>query len=164
MWCVIGPQGENEEGPILRDIITWRESRTKAWGVCVRKPQTNCFDIEMLSASIDICCSRRFCFLLWIKSGTFLSCKFSFQYIFLLVCRRSWKQNTKAKLVRWSSAAAFHRLWNEIETSSSPNSSPLWNGGRKLLWENHNYIVQLWFRQKTMIAFYHGSTLRNQIS
>ena len=100
MWCVIGPQGENEEGPILRDILTWRESRTKARGVCVRKPQTNCFDIEMLSGSIDICCSRRSCFLLWIKSGTFLSCKFSFQYIFLLVCRRSWKQNTKAKLCR----------------------------------------------------------------
>lgn len=30
MRCVIGPQGENEEGPILRDILTWRESRTKA--------------------------------------------------------------------------------------------------------------------------------------
>lgn len=98
VWLVL--KVKNEEGPILRDILTWRESRTKARGVCVRKPQTNCLDIEMLSASIDICCSRRSCFLLWIKSGTFLSCKFSFQYIFLLVCRRSWKQNTKAKLGR----------------------------------------------------------------
>ena len=162
LWCVIGPQGENEEGPILRDILTWRESRTKARGVCVRKPQTNCFDIEMLSASIDICCSRRSCFLLWIKSGTFLSCNSAFSIYFYSFVEDHENKTQKQNLAGNQALLPFIDSETRLKQAYLQFSRMKW--GRNLLWENHNYIVQLWFRRKTMIAFYHGSTLRNQIS
>ena len=148
--------------PILRDILTWRESRTKARGVCVRKPQTNCFDIEMLSASIDICCSRRSCFLLWIKSGTFLSCNSAFSIYFYSIVEDHENKTQKQNLADNQALLPFIDSETRLKKAYLQFSRMKW--GRNLLWENHNYIVQLWFRRKTMIAFYHGSTLRNQIS